>query len=135
LLGFGSRSWTDAVLIGAVLDVLRPSVVVEGESPGGGADILFRQEADRRNIQVLPRPIDPGLDGRRRCAPLSRNGRMLLDNPDRAVGCISGRMGSMFSPGSADMLQRCRAAGIPVIVFREDGHSIYQAQRALPEAA
>ena len=49
-------------------------------------------------------------------ADLDRDGR-----PDRAIGFISGKVGSPLSRGSAGMLAICKRAGTPVAVYREDG--------------
>ena len=122
----GATGWTDPAPIGRLLDAACPSLVIEGESPGGGADILAREQAEARSIVVLPCPVDHALDGSWPAAGHRRNERMFRLRPTHAAGFISGRVGSPLSRGSAGMARIC-ANGlpgyppIPLVLYRDDG--------------
>lgn len=97
-----------------------PTVIIEGEAIG--ADQCARRWAKARGVAVDPYPVDNSKDGDWPAAGHRRNARMRGDGkPDRAIGFISGKVGSPMSKGSAGMLAICRRAGTPVIVYREDG--------------
>ena len=140
LLVFGSRSWSttpkgkrptadesykadfERILLWNVLDTdgPAPTVIIEGEAIG--ADQCARRWAKARGVPVMPFPVDNATDGPWPAAGHRRNARMHRDGrPDRAIGFISGKVGSPLSRGSAGMLAICRRAGTPVIVYREDG--------------
>lgn len=94
----------------------------EGQAPHIGADQCARRWAKARGVAVDPYPVDNALDGPWPAAGHRRNERMHRDGkPDRAIGFVSGKVGSPMSKGSAGMLAICKRAGTPVIVYREDG--------------
>ena len=148
LLVFGSRSWIDVqpgstleeaqrqlrrghaikgplyrAIYQAVSDTMRIDgwvTLIEGEAVG--ADLLAREAAWHLEQRVERFPVTKSLDGDWPAAGHRRNARMHRDGkPDRAIGFISGKVGSPMSKGSAGMLAICRRAGTPVIVYREDG--------------
>lgn len=116
----GATGWTDGARIVSLLTTARPDVVIEGESPCGGADRLVRIAAESLGIPVDPYPQRDDVDGPR--GFLRRNERMHREGrPHVAAGFVSGRVGSPLSGGSAHMADVCRRAGTPVVVYREDG--------------
>lgn len=138
VLVFGSRSWSttpkgqrptadetnkadfERVLLWNTLDASGATVIVEGEAIG--ADRCARRWAKARGVPVMPFPVDNATDGPWPAAGHRRNARMHRDGrPDRAIGFISGKVGSPLSRGSAGMLAICKRAGTPVAVYREDG--------------
>jgi hypothetical protein len=126
VLLFGSRTFLDPAPIGRLLDAARPDLVIEGESPGGGADILAREQAEARGIVVLPCPVDHALDGPWPAAGHRRNERMFRLRPTHAAGFISGKVGTPFSRGSAGMARICERGlpgfpPIPLVIYRDDG--------------
>jgi hypothetical protein len=106
LLVSGGRDFDDDRELDRVLSAIHASrgiaVLAEGESPGGGADILARGWANFNLIPVEPYPIlqsEVDLLGPSR-APMRRNQRMLDEfKPDLAV-CFPG------GNGTKDMMQR-----------------------------
>ncbi len=140
LLVFGSRTWGttpkgkrptvdesykadfERILLWNALDHdgPAPTVIIEGEAIG--ADQCARRWAKARGVPVMPFPVDNATDGPWPAAGHRRNARMHRDGrPDRAIGFISGKVGSPLSRGSAGMLAICKRAGTPVAVYREDG--------------
>lgn len=109
--------------------MVRPDVVIEGESPGKGADILWRGEADTRGIPVDPCPMNPLLDGTHGGKFNNRNGRQITEKkPHAAIGNVVGKVGQTvgtrghyLTNGSDDMAARVRKAGLPLAILREDG--------------
>ena len=140
VLVFGSRTWSttpkgkrptadesykadfERILLWNVLDTdgPAPTVIIEGEAIG--ADQCARRWANARTAGVAAYPVDISKDGDWPAAGHRRNERMhRCGRPDRAIGFISGKVGSPMSKGSAGMLAICRRAGTPVVVYREDG--------------
>ena len=138
VLVFGSRTWSttpkgkrptadetskadfEVILLWNALDTSGATVLIEGEAIG--ADQCARRWAKARGVEVDPYPVDNAIDGDWPAAGHRRNARMhRCGKPDRAIGFISGKVGSPMSKGSAGMLAICRRAGTPVIVYREDG--------------
>ena len=122
----GATGWTDPAPIGRLLDAACPDLVIEGESPGGGADILAREQAEARSIVVLACPVDHALDGPWPAAGHRRNERMFRLRPTHAAGFVSGLRGSTLSRGSAGMARICSHGlpghpPVPLIVYRDDG--------------
>jgi hypothetical protein len=118
VLVFGSRSWTDRQRIRDRLgELLSGTIVVHGQSPGGGADLIADEEARALGFGVVPVPISADdrkraqVIGRPRLAPILRNIRMLNEHPDiaYAIGFWDGK-----SPGSRHMRDECRLRNIPV---------------------
>lgn len=132
----GSTGWTDGQRILYLLTIARPDVVIEGESPAGGADRLARIGAESLGIHVDPCPHDPRVDGPAPGGLFARNARMRREKRPHVGACFgSGKVGEPLSSGSADMLAICErglwkgrgkakelvAPPIPVVVYREDG--------------
>lgn len=118
----GFTGWTDGQRILSLLTTARPDVVIEGESPAGGADRLARIGAESLGIAVDPCPVDTAIDGPWPAAGHRRNERMhRTKKPHVAAGLISGRIGAPMSSGSAGMARICEAAGTPLVICREDG--------------
>lgn len=105
---FGGRDLRCSVQIRSALDgVLAkhgPFIVVHGACPTG-ADKIASQWARWRGLPEEPHPADWQVHGRR-AGPL-RNEVMARSGLDGAVAFPGGR-------GTADMLKRCVAAGVPV---------------------
>lgn len=147
LLGFGSSArkgatgWTDRARVRTAIDLVQPDDTIDGNSPAGGADQIFNEEACKHLVArgmdwALARrcPVSPGMDGPWPAAGHRRNARMYQTHkPTLAVGFISGKVGMPMSSGSAGMLKICRegihskdrrvmyAAPCPVVVYRDDG--------------
>lgn len=118
----GSTGWTDDQRIASFFATACPDVVIEGESPAGGADRLARIAAESLGIHVDPCPVDTTIDGPWPAAGHRRNERMhRTKRPDVAAGFISGKVGTPLSSGSAGMARICEAAGTPLVVYRENG--------------
>lgn len=100
----GGRWYWDWYTINEVLDLIGPSRLIHGGAQG--ADTMADNWAKRcglLNVQSYPirRPTENGF---------MRNARMLRDEPtiDLVVAFPGGN-------GTADMVRRARASGIPVI--------------------
>lgn len=120
LLVFGSRTWTDRAAVWRALSALPRSAVIEGEAKG--ADTMARQWAQFYRVPLARFPAD--WNGEGRGAGPRRNARMLLEGkPDRAIGFVSGTVGTPLSRGSADMARRC--SYIPTRILREDRIEVY----------
>lgn len=106
--------------VSSLIATALPDVVIEGESPCGGADALAREVAESLGMAVEPYPQSDDVDGPR--GYLRRNERMHRDGkPDVAAGFVSGKVGSPLSGGSAHMAGVCLNAGTPLVLYREDG--------------
>jgi len=117
LLVCGSRTWTDRARLREVLDRLvsqhhgdgQVVTVIEGDARG--ADRLAGQLARRRGWRLERYPADWTRQGR--AAGFRRNARMLRQGrPDLVVAFTVGPLAE--SRGTADMVRRARAAGVPV---------------------
>ena len=109
LLVCGGREFSDRDALFTALDrahAKRPvSLLIHGAARG--ADTLAGEWAAARGIAVEVYPARWDVDGRKRAGPI-RNQRMLDEGkPDACVAFPGGR-------GTADMVRRCREAGIPV---------------------
>ena len=119
LLACGSRIWTDRARLRQVLDQVvadhgdgQVVTVIEGDARG--ADRLAGQLARRRGWRLERYPADWTRDGR--AAGFRRNARMLREGrPDLVVAFTVGPLAD--SRGTADMVGRARAAGVPVQVI------------------
>jgi len=140
LLGFGSsarrgqRPWTDRASVRRILDVCQPDRTVDGESPSGGADELFHEEARAHFLAVglgalraQRCPVSTALDGRWPGAGPRRNARLFRTHrPTLAAGFVAGVVRSPMSSGSAHMASIC-LRGLPdvppcaLVIVREDG--------------
>ncbi|WP_366523779.1 DUF2493 domain-containing protein [uncultured Roseobacter sp.] len=108
LLVCGGRDYSDTDRAYSLLDRLRRergiSVVIEGDARG--ADRIAGFWARKNHIDNLKFKADWQGDGKR-AGPI-RNARMLREGrPDAAVAFPGGR-------GTADMISKCRAAGVPI---------------------
>ena len=115
LLVCGSRTWTDRARLREVLDQVVADhgdgqvTVIEGDARG--ADRLAGQLAQRRGWRLERYPADWTHEGR--AAGFRRNARMLRQGrPDLVVAFTVGPL--QQSRGTADMVRRARAAGVPV---------------------
>lgn len=111
VLACGGRDYADREKVYEVLDEVRAasgiSVLIEGEA--AGADTLAKTWALRRGVPVERYPADWTKYGRG-AGPI-RNQRMLDEGrPDLVVAFPGGR-------GTADMVDRAKAAGVPVMVL------------------
>lgn len=107
----GGREFADRGLLSGVMQSVvwqqhgYPAVLIHGDARG--ADRLAAEWASRHGVPVEPYPADWERDGRG-AGPI-RNQRMLDEGmPDLVVAFPGGR-------GTADMVQRARAAGIEII--------------------
>lgn len=108
LLVCGGRDYHDAATVSHTLDrVLRErgiAVLIHGAARG--ADTLAAEWAKATGVPVMDFPADWKRDGKA-AGPL-RNQRMLDEGKPSA--CVAFRGGR----GTADMVRRCEAAGVPV---------------------
>ena len=122
----GGRKFADAKLAERVLARLHPAaILVHGAA--GGADIICAMWWRRQGRTVDPHPADWDGPCRNTCAPghrrrktsgqgdfcpaagVYRNQEMVDSGLDVLVAFTGG-------DGTADMITRCRAAGVPVLV-------------------
>jgi SLOG family YspA-like protein len=129
LLVCGSRDWTDADLLADVVDRLVAEhgrvgvVLIEGGARG--ADRLAGELARARGWQLETYPADWQRHGR--AAGLRRNARMLHEGRPERVLAFTDDLTS--SRGTADMVRRARAAGLPVLVV---GHQPQPRREVMP---
>jgi hypothetical protein len=118
LLVCGPRTWTDATLLAEAVDRVvaehgqdRAGVVlIEGDARG--ADRLAGALAKARGWGLEVYPADWQRYGR--AAGMRRNARMLRQGrPERVIACTDDLTASR---GTADMVHRAHAAGLPVLV-------------------
>lgn len=108
LLVCGGRDFTDRAFVFACLDRAdaKRRVMLLAHGAARGADALADEWAEARGISRLPFPADWEAHGK--AAGARRNAEMLAAfAPDGAVAFPGG-------PGTADMVRRLRAAGVPV---------------------
>jgi hypothetical protein len=114
VLMFGDRFWSDIVPIRRELRALikvygtRDLVIIEGECPTGGADILARLEAEALNVHVVR--VHGLWQTRYRSAGPQRNRIMRLLGPDEGIGFHADLK---KSKGTKDMAGQLKRAGIP----------------------
>jgi hypothetical protein len=118
LLVCGSRDWTDTDLLTVSVDQAvtehgrgRAGVVVI-EGGARGADRLAGALARARGWQLEEHPADWQRHGR--AAGIRRNARMLREGRPERVLAFTDDLAA--SRGTADMVRRARAAGLPVLV-------------------
>jgi YspA, cpYpsA-related SLOG family len=121
LLVCGDRAWTDLALVAATLDQVVAQhvddqdvqgdqvVVIEGDARG--ADRLAARHARARGWQLATYPADWAAHGR--AAGPRRNQRMLRDGRPDLVVAFHDQLAA--SRGTADLVRRARAAGLPVL--------------------
>jgi hypothetical protein len=115
----GARDWTDAELLAVTVDRLvaehgqgRAGVVLI-EGGARGADRLAGELARARGWQLEEHPADWQRHGR--AAGIHRNARMLAEGRPERVLAFTDDLAA--SRGTADMVRRARAAGLPVLVI------------------
>jgi YspA, cpYpsA-related SLOG family len=118
LLVCGSRTWTDAALLA---EAVEQTVAEHGQDRAGvmliegdarGADRLAGALARARGWGLEVYPADWQRHGR--AAGARRNARMLRrGRPERVIACTDDLAASR---GTADMIRRAHAAGLPVLV-------------------
>ncbi len=101
----GSRTFSDQALVNRILDEVHPSVVVHGDA--SGADRLAKRWALANAVPQRAYPAEWSKYGRR-AGPL-RNQRMIDSEPLLGLG-----VAFPGGVGTADMVRRLEAAGIPV---------------------
>jgi len=103
----GGRRYDDAARVYQVLDeiVTRPLIIVQGDAVG--ADYLAKMWAGSRGIHCATVPALWEVNGKS-AGPI-RNEAMLMLNPDLVIAFPGGR-------GTADMVARANAMGVPVQV-------------------
>lgn len=111
----GGRAFDDEWLLNRTLDELHAvepfEVVIHGTATG--ADSLADAWAKRNKIDVLRYPADWKRYGNS-AGPI-RNQQMIDEgHPDIAIAFKGGR-------GTRDMIEKCRQARLPLMVFGEDG--------------
>lgn len=100
----GGRNYQDWQTVCAVLSRLPVSVLIEGGATG--ADLLAYQWASQNKVPV--EKFEAEWEKHGRAAGPIRNAKMLREGkPDLVVAFPGGR-------GTADMIRRARAAGVPV---------------------
>ena len=104
----GSRDWRDEQLIEAVLRELSPWEIIHGGSRG--ADSLAGAVAGR--LGILVKVFQAGWERHGRAAGPIRNEQMLQEGHPDLVVAFHDDPG--LGRGTADMVRRARAAGIPV---------------------
>lgn len=104
ILVCGGRDFNDREAVWKALDRLKPALVIEGGARG--ADRLAGEWADWTHTPHLIYRADWGAEGK--AAGILRNQRMLdHGRPDMVLAFPGGR-------GTADMIRRARAAGVPI---------------------
>jgi hypothetical protein len=107
----GGRDYSDRDAVFGALDLVRdacsPLTVIQGGATG--ADALAREWCARQpNIHMINEPADWRTHGR--AAGPIRNQRMLDEHkPNVVIAFAGGR-------GTADMVRRAKAAGVPVVL-------------------
>lgn len=104
LLVCGGRDYRNWTLLESVLDLLGPTVIIEGGARGADASAAYwAQQRGVEHVQVVAEWEKYG----KRAGHL-RNGEMLKWKPDMVLAFPGGR-------GTADMVAQARMAGIPVV--------------------
>jgi predicted Rossmann-fold nucleotide-binding protein len=107
ILVCGGRHYADAVLVALALDTVQKKygidIIIHGAA--GGADALASAWARGHDIPEDRHPAD-WLRHNRMAGPI-RNQAMLETKPDAVVAFPGGT-------GTADMIRRAKAAGVPV---------------------
>ena len=100
----GGRDYADAKKLFAVLDSIRPTLVMHGAYRG--ADTLADDWAKSRGVKCKPFPAD-WTAHKKQAGPI-RNSRMIAEGADLVVAFPGGT-------GTADCVCKARAAGIEVL--------------------
>jgi hypothetical protein len=124
LLVCGARDWTDRALLAEVID---RAVTEHGRDGAGvllieggarGADRLAVELARVRGWRLEEYPADWRGEGRAAGPP--RNARMLREGRPERVLAFTDDLAA--SRGTADLVRRARAAGLPVLVTGHPEH-------------
>jgi hypothetical protein len=110
LLVCGRRDWKNRDQVLQWIKWLNPKTVIHGGARG--ADTFAGEAARALDKEVIVFPANWKTQGK--AAGAIRNQQMLDEGkPDRCLAFDDGQ-----GRGTADMIRRCRSAGIPVIVVR-----------------
>lgn len=113
----GSRTWSDEAIVHAILDGLFANAakddfaLIEGGAKGADAVAADWAKMHRRDIEHLDFPADWATHGR--AAGPKRNQRMIDEGRPDLVAAFTDKP-LADSKGTADMVRRARAAGIPI---------------------
>lgn len=107
----GGRHYRDEARVFAVLDRVNPDVVIQGECPDGGADLLAKKWCRARGKPCIGMEAMWAALGR--AAGPIRNGWMLEFNAP-----VSGVVAFPGGRGTADMVRQAAEAGI--IIYRAE---------------
>lgn len=111
LLICGDRNWDNVESVLAQIELLNPSVVIEGEATG--ADIIAREVAKHLGVPVLAFPADWNKHGR--AAGPIRNAQMLKEGRPDFVLAFHHNIEK--SKGTKNMIMIAEKAGIPTKVI------------------
>jgi hypothetical protein len=120
VLMFGDRDWTNAAAIRRELRKLiakhgkQRLLIIEGECPKGGADLIARIEAERADVHVAR--IHALWETRYRGAGPQRNTIMRLLEPNEGIGFHANIANSRGTKNMANQLKR---AGIPYRIVKK----------------
>jgi hypothetical protein len=120
VLMFGDRDWTNSAAVRRELRKLirrhgtQRLLIIEGECPYGGADLIARVEAERANVHVAR--IHALWQTRYRGAGPQRNTIMRLLEPDEGIGF---HPDISKSKGTKNMAKQLDDAGIPYRIVRK----------------
>jgi hypothetical protein len=118
----GSRKWTDAEMIEHALRQRRHTVVYHGGARG--ADKIADAVARKLGIEVIPFPVDVGIDGPWPMAGRNRNERMLraalADGVDVVLVFKDDFNWRLDKGGTEHMVKIALAAGIPCEFWSHD---------------
>ena len=119
ILFCGDREWKDISLIQAVMQVLQPTTVIEGEARG--ADVQSRQVAKSLGIYFKPYPAKWKKFGK--AAGPIRNRQMYEEGMPDLVVAFHDTIAK--STGTKDMLEVAKVGRTPtVLVSHEDGNAV-----------
>jgi hypothetical protein len=118
----GGRNYDNRSHVYAVLDILHKERPIDTIVHGGatGADALAREWAILRDVNIDGYRVDHNLDGPWPGAGPRRNARMLRQGkPDLVVAFPSD------GPGTRNMLEQARKAGVPSMIEVEPDAAQY----------
>lgn len=104
ILVCGGRDFNDAALLEQTLNDLEPRLIIEGGARG--ADALARSYAMLHGVELQSYPAMWDRDGKA-AGPIRNQAMLINGRPDLVIAFPGGR-------GTADMVRRARAAGVPV---------------------
>jgi hypothetical protein len=110
----GGRDFNDASLVERTLNDMEPPVRVVIQGGARGADYLGRTWAALRRLSVETYPAMWGRDGKA-AGPIRNQAMLVNGRPDLVVAFPGGR-------GTADMVRRAKAAGIPILEITASAH-------------